>query len=124
MNFKAELYRRLVVLMTLNVDVNGELFAGTAYLAGLAAAHASGLEGDLGHEMAEAAVITTIKEVTDHREAIRTAIRQIPGKGCENPKCASCRIGRWAHAPVPAPKRQEEPNYEELLRHQRKGPVN
>jgi hypothetical protein len=125
MNFKTALYERMVTLMTLNTNLESELFGGTIFLAAMAAARSIGLDEELAREMAMMAVGNTIHDIQKTRADIRAALKGHKHETCGNKDCAGCRLHAWANStPADQSNAKKEPNYEELLRRSRNGPVN
>jgi hypothetical protein len=94
---RARIYLKVIVLLTLRVDVDKKLMQETLRLAveltlaelGLERPAATTLGGILG------SLIT--QEIKEDRNVLRTAVRSTTShSACGNEGCAACRVRKWA----------------------------
>lgn len=107
-DIKADIYRRIIVLLVLRQDMKKELMQGTFRLGVRLLLSEAGVSPEVATDISHLLAPLILEEVTLERSLLRDTCRRagIKGEGCDKPACAACRLAKWA---------DEEPTEKENL---------
>lgn len=97
-DIKADIYRRIIVLLVLNQDMRKELMQGTFRLAVRLLLAEVSVNTDVAADVSRILAPLILDEVVLERSLLRDTCREagVSGDGCGKDNCAACRLAKWA----------------------------
>lgn len=97
-DIKADIYRRIIVLLVLRQDMKKELMQGTFRLGVRMLLAELGVAAEVATEVSHMLAPLILEEVALERSLLRDHCRKagLVGDGCSKENCAACRLTKWA----------------------------